>query len=46
MSYFSEVAKKIKQTILVTHYGLGEEEAANIIKVKIAEDGSSIVTSK
>jgi exonuclease SbcC len=46
MSYFSEVAKKIKQTILVTHYGLGEEEAANIIKVKIAEGGSSIVTSK
>ena len=41
MSYFSEAAKKLGQTILVTHYGLGEEEAANIIKVGIAPDGSS-----
>jgi exonuclease SbcC len=46
MSYFSEAAKKIGQTILVTHYGLGEEEAANIIKVNIAEDGSSTVISE
>jgi exonuclease SbcC len=46
MSYFSEAAKKIGQTILVTHYGLGEEEAANIIKVKLAEDGSSTITSE
>jgi DNA repair exonuclease SbcCD ATPase subunit len=44
MSYFSEAAKKIGQTILVTHYGLGEEEAANIIKVNIAEDGSSTIS--
>jgi len=44
MSYFSEAAKKLEQTILVTHYGLGEEEAANIIKVGIAPDGSSIAT--
>jgi ABC-type multidrug transport system ATPase subunit len=44
MSYFSEAAKKIGQTILVTHHGLGEEEAANIIKVNIAEDGFSIAT--
>jgi DNA repair exonuclease SbcCD ATPase subunit len=44
MSYFSEVAKKIDQTILVTHYGLGEEEAANIVKVSIAEDGSSTIS--
>jgi len=44
MSYFSEAAKKIGQTILVTHYGLGEEEAANIIRVSIAEDGSSVAS--
>jgi len=44
MSYFSEAAKKIDQTILVTHYGLGEEEAANIVKVSIAEDGSSTIS--
>ncbi|MGB9778861.1 MAG: hypothetical protein ACPLW8_05600, partial [Candidatus Bathyarchaeales archaeon] len=44
MSYFSEAAKKLEQTILVTHYGLGEEEAANIIKVGIASDGSSTVS--
>lgn len=41
MSYFSEAAKKLEQTILVTHHGLGEEEAANIIKVSLASDGSS-----
>lgn len=41
MSYFSEAAKKLEQTILVTHHGLGEEEAANIIKVSITPDGSS-----
>lgn len=41
MNYFSEAAKKLEQTILVTHYGLGEEEAANIIKVSIGPDGSS-----
>ncbi|MEO0242581.1 MAG: SMC family ATPase [candidate division WOR-3 bacterium] len=41
MSYFSEAAKRLEQTILVTHYGLGEEEAANIIKVSLALDGSS-----
>jgi exonuclease SbcC len=44
MSYFSEAAKKIDQTILVTHYGLGEEEAANIVKVSITEDGSSTIS--
>jgi exonuclease SbcC len=44
MSYVSEAAKKIGQTILVTHHGLGEEEAANIIKVSIGEDGSSTVS--
>ncbi|MEM3518621.1 MAG: SMC family ATPase [Nitrososphaerales archaeon] len=44
MSYFSEVAKRLEQTILVTHYGLGEEEAANIIKVSLAPDGSSTVS--
>jgi DNA repair exonuclease SbcCD ATPase subunit len=44
MSYFSEAAKKIDQTILVTHYGLGEEEAANIVKVSIAKDGSSTIS--
>jgi DNA repair exonuclease SbcCD ATPase subunit len=44
MSYFSEAAKKMGQTILVTHYGLGEEEAANIVKVSIAEDGSSVAS--
>jgi len=44
MSYLSEAAKKIGQTILVTHYGLGEEEAANIIKVSIGEDGSSVAS--
>ncbi len=42
MSYFSEAAKKLEQTILVTHYGLGEEEAANVIKVGLAPDGSSV----
>ncbi|MEM3882622.1 MAG: SMC family ATPase [Candidatus Methanomethyliaceae archaeon] len=45
MSYFSEAAKKLEQTIVVSHYGLGEEEAANIIKVSLAPDGSS-TTSK
>ena len=40
----SIAAKKIGQTILVTHHGLGEEEAANIIKVDIGEDGSSTVS--
>jgi len=44
MNYFSGAAKKLEQTILVTHYGLGEEEAANIIKVGIAPDGSSIAS--
>jgi exonuclease SbcC len=44
MNYFSEAAKKIGQTILVTHYGLGEEEAANIIRVNMAEDGSSAIS--
>jgi exonuclease SbcC len=43
MSYFSEIAKKIDQVILITHYGLGEEEAANIVRVEIAEDGTSTV---
>jgi len=42
MSYISEAAKKIGQTILVTHYGLGVEEAANIIEVSVGEDGSSM----
>jgi exonuclease SbcC len=42
MSYFSEVAKKLEQTVLVTHYGLGEEEAVNVIKVSLAPDGSSV----
>jgi len=41
MSFFSEAAKKFGQTILVTHYGLGEEEAANVIRVELAPDGSS-----
>jgi len=44
MSYFPEAAKKIDQIILVTHYGLGEEEAANIIKVNIAEGRSSTIS--
>lgn len=41
LSHIAEAAKKVSQVILVTHYGLGEEEAANIIKVERGEDGAS-----
>ncbi|MEM2187967.1 MAG: hypothetical protein QXG35_01420 [Nitrososphaerota archaeon] len=44
MSFISEAAKKLEQTILVTHHGFGVEEAANIIRVSIAPDGSSVAS--
>ncbi|MBS7655705.1 SMC family ATPase [Candidatus Bathyarchaeota archaeon] len=44
LSHMAEAAKKVSQVILVTHYGLGEEEAANIIKVERGKDGASQAT--
>jgi DNA repair exonuclease SbcCD ATPase subunit len=44
MAYFAEAAKRLRQMVLVTHHGLGEEEAANIVKVSLAADGSSTLT--
>jgi exonuclease SbcC len=44
LTHIAEAAKKVSQVILVTHYGLGEEEAANIIKVERGEDGASQAT--
>ena len=44
LSHIAEAAKKVSQVILVTHHGLGEEEAANIIKVERREDGASQAT--
>ena len=41
MNYITEMAKNLRQVLLVTHYGIGMEEATNIIKVDIASDGSS-----
>jgi len=44
LTHIAEAAKKVSQVILVTHYGLGEEEAANIIKVERGKDGASQAT--
>ena len=44
LGYIAEAAKKVSQVILVTHHGLGEEEASNIIKVEIGADGASKAT--
>ncbi|MEM1587626.1 MAG: SMC family ATPase [Candidatus Bathyarchaeia archaeon] len=44
LNHISEAAKKLSQIILVTHHGLGQEEAANIIKVERGGDGASIAT--
>jgi exonuclease SbcC len=44
MSYISEISKKVDQVIIVTHHGLGLEEASNVISVSKVEDGSSIVS--
>ena len=41
MSYIAEMAQSLNQVLLVTHHGIGMEEATNIIKVSIAPDGSS-----
>ncbi len=41
MSYITEMAKNLRQVLLVTHHGIGMEEATNIIKVSTAPDGSS-----
>ena len=41
LSHIGEASKLVSQVILVTHHGLGEEEASNIIRVRIEEDGSS-----
>lgn len=41
MVFISEAAKKMGQTILVTHYELGLEEAANIIRVSLDKEGYS-----
>jgi len=43
MSYITEMAQSLNQVLLVTHHGLGMEEATNIIRVSIAPDGSSKV---
>ena len=42
LARLAEAAQNITQVILVTHYGLGEEAAANIIHVKKQPDGSSV----
>lgn len=43
ISHITEMARSLHQVLLVTHYGIGMEEATNIIKVSIAPDGSSQV---
>ncbi len=43
LSQIAEASRRVSQVILVTHYGIGEEEAANIIRVSISQDGSSKV---
>ena len=43
LSRLTETAQNITQLILVTHYGLGEETAANIIRVEKQADGSSTI---
>lgn len=45
LTHITQAAKHVSQVILVTHHGLGEEEATNIIKVALAEDGSSTAKS-
>ena len=42
----AKVAEKIGQVILVTHHGLGEEYASNVLEVSIGEDGASIVSQR
>lgn len=40
-SYIGEVSRKVSQMILVTHHNICEEEALNIVDVRIGEDGTS-----
>ncbi|MBO3803440.1 MAG: AAA family ATPase [Candidatus Brockarchaeota archaeon] len=40
-SYLGEVSRKVSQTILVTHHNICEEEALNIVDVRIGEGGAS-----
>ena len=44
MENLAKAAEKMDQMILVTHHGLGEEYASNIIHVSIGEDGASKIT--
>ena len=41
LGHITEASRNVSQVILVTHYGIGEEEASNIIKVGIGSDGAS-----
>ena len=40
----ARTVENVGQVILVTHHGLGEEYASNIIRVSIGEDGASTVS--
>jgi exonuclease SbcC len=41
LGHITEASRNVSQVILVTHYGIGEEEASNIIRVGIGSDGAS-----
>ncbi len=41
LGHITEASRNVSQVILVTHYGIGEEEASNIIKAGIGSDGAS-----
>jgi DNA repair exonuclease SbcCD ATPase subunit len=43
LTRLTEAAQSITQMILVTHYGLGEEAAASIIRVEKQADGTSAI---
>ncbi|MGQ9515372.1 MAG: hypothetical protein ACUVTL_10075, partial [Thermoproteota archaeon] len=40
-SYIGDVSRRVSQMILVTHHNICEEEALNIIDVRVEEDGAS-----
>lgn len=46
LNRLAEIAQNVSQMILVTHYGLGEEAAANLIRVERRPDGASTVSQR
>ena len=45
ISYITEAAKQVSQVLLVTHHGIGEEDATNIINVELNAKGFSQITT-